>query len=125
NLPTHAFELPERAVDRALVEGRISRTLPFVRKQSVALLQAPYASRDAAAAAIPQGLRAFYAERYPAVLKDRRADLDAAAEALVAIYRRNVFPEMKVGWGTYPNNIGHADFPGCFRCHDDKHKAAD
>jgi hypothetical protein len=32
---------------------------------------------------------------------------------------------MKVQWGTYPNNIGHADFPGCFRCHDDRHKAAD
>jgi mono/diheme cytochrome c family protein len=24
----------------------------------------------------------------------------------------------------YPNNIGHKDWPGCFRCHDDKHKTA-
>jgi hypothetical protein len=32
---------------------------------------------------------------------------------------------MKVGWGTYPNNIGHVFFPGCFRCHDDNHKARD
>jgi hypothetical protein len=31
---------------------------------------------------------------------------------------------MKVTWGTYPNNIGHTDFPGCFRCHDDDHKTA-
>lgn len=30
---------------------------------------------------------------------------------------------MKVGWGTYPNNIGHLTSPGCFRCHDDNHKA--
>ena len=42
-----------------------------------------------------------------------------------AIYRRNVFPAMKVAWGTYPNNIGHEDFLGCFRCHDDSHKRAD
>jgi hypothetical protein len=28
---------------------------------------------------------------------------------------------MKVKWGTYPNNIGHNDFPGCFRCHDGNH----
>ena len=28
---------------------------------------------------------------------------------------------MRVGWGTYPNNIGHEDFPGCFRCHDGDH----
>jgi hypothetical protein len=32
---------------------------------------------------------------------------------------------MKVAWGTYPNNLGHMDFPGCFRCHDDSHKAKD
>jgi hypothetical protein len=41
------------------------------------------------------------------------------------VYARNVFPAMKVGWGIYPNNMGHVAFPGCFRCHDDNHKAAD
>jgi nitrate/TMAO reductase-like tetraheme cytochrome c subunit len=30
---------------------------------------------------------------------------------------------MKVTWGTYPNNLGHQNFPGCFRCHDDNHKS--
>jgi hypothetical protein len=29
---------------------------------------------------------------------------------------------MKVKWNTYPNHIGHQDSPGCFRCHDNKHK---
>jgi hypothetical protein len=29
---------------------------------------------------------------------------------------------MKVVWNTYPNHIGHQDSPGCFRCHDNKHK---
>jgi hypothetical protein len=33
----------------------------------------------------------------------------------------NVFPQMNVNWGTYPNNIGHDRFPGCFRCHDGQH----
>jgi hypothetical protein len=32
---------------------------------------------------------------------------------------------MKVTWNTYPNHIGHKDSPGCFRCHDKKHKTAD
>ena len=36
-----------------------------------------------------------------------------------------MFPAMKVKWGTYPNNIGHTFFNGCFRCHDDNHKAKD
>jgi hypothetical protein len=38
---------------------------------------------------------------------------------------QNVFPAMKVKWGTYPNHIGHTDSTGCFRCHDDGHKAKD
>ena len=37
---------------------------------------------------------------------------------------------MNVTWGTYANNASHSDpgpssFPGCFRCHDDEHKASD
>ena len=51
--------------------------------------------------------------------------MQAAAREVRAIYARNVFPGMNVKWGTYPNNIGHEDFPGCFRCHDDKHRSAD
>ena len=25
-------------------------------------------------------------------------------------------------WKTFPTNVGHKDFPGCFRCHDGKHQ---
>jgi nitrate/TMAO reductase-like tetraheme cytochrome c subunit len=41
------------------------------------------------------------------------------------IYRDNFFPEMKANWAAYPENIGHKDWMGCFRCHDDSHKSAD
>jgi hypothetical protein len=55
----------------------------------------------------------------------RRQDVEKAVAAADRAYRRNVFPEMHVQFGTYPNNIGHMDFPGCFRCHDDNHKSKD
>ena len=32
---------------------------------------------------------------------------------------------MKVTWATYPTNRGHVTSTGCFRCHDDSHKAKD
>ena len=35
-----------------------------------------------------------------------------------------MFPDLKVTWGTYPNNLGHTDYPGCFRCHDEAHLTA-
>jgi len=124
NRPTHAFELPERAVDHAISIGEVARDLPFIKKKALELLKASYPS-NAAASAIPEALRLFYKEKYPEILEKRRSDIDRSAQALAAIYNRNVFPQMKVAWGTYPNNIGHSDFPGCFRCHDEAHTSSD
>jgi hypothetical protein len=125
NRPAHSYKLPERAVDEAMFAGDLSARLPFVRKKSVEVLKKNYASREAAAAGIPEALEAFYRETYPAVYKERQPEVAATARNLLAIYNRNVFPAMKVAWGTYPNNIGHTDSPGCFRCHDDSHASAD
>lgn len=125
NRPSHTFELPERALDEALAAGRISPALPFVKKKAVELLRAEYPDRAAAQAGIDEGLAAFYRTSYPDVFQKDRAQVDAAAAQVAAIHARNVFPGMKVGWGTYPNNIGHEDFAGCFRCHDETHQASD
>jgi hypothetical protein len=125
NRPAHAFELPEGAVDRAMASGRIAASLPFVRKEAVQLLKASYTSDDEAAKKIPSALSAFYAEQYPDVAAKQGSEIRAAGKALAAIYQRNVFPDLKVAWGTYPNNLGHTDYSGCFRCHDGNHAAAD
>jgi hypothetical protein len=45
--PTHTFELPKRAADGALGLGRISPTLPFIKKKAV--LKAKYSSNEEAA----------------------------------------------------------------------------
>lgn len=123
NRPTHAFELPEGAVDRAMAAGNISPSLPYVKKTSVELLRKNYASRQEAAQAIPAALESYYRQNYPANYAKSRDEILRSARAILAIYERNVFPDMKVTWGTYPNNIGHMDFPGCFRCHDDRTSA--
>lgn len=126
NRPSHAFAgSAERAVDQAIAQGMIPRTLPFVRREAIRLLKAEYPSQAAAGTAISTGLDAFYRAEHPAVIAGSRPALDAAVAAVQRIYDRNVFPSMKVNWGSYANNIGHMDFPGCFRCHDDSHKAKD
>jgi nitrate/TMAO reductase-like tetraheme cytochrome c subunit len=125
NRPTHAFQMPERAVDEAMTAGRISTRLPYVKREAVAALRASYPDRASASARIPAALVDFYRTKYPAVYQSERATIETAAEQVKAVYLRNVFPEMKVVWGTHPNNIGHEDFLGCFRCHDGKHKSSD
>jgi hypothetical protein len=67
----------------------------------------------------------FYQQKYPDLYSNRSNDIRQAGRSVLAIYNRNVFPDLKVTWGTYPNNLGHTDFPGCFRCHDGSHTAAD
>lgn len=125
NRPTHAFEMPERAVDEAMTAGRIDKQLPFVKKQAVAALRIEYPDRATASEKIPQAIVDFYKAKYPETYQTRRPVVETAAQQVKAIYLRNVFPEMKLTWGTHPNNIGHDDFLGCFRCHDGKHKSAD
>jgi len=119
NRAAHVFQRPERAVNQALASGQIDSSLPFVKKESVALLKAGYAEK------IPEALSAFYLKQFPDVASKQGAQIRAAGVALASIYQRNIFSDLKVTWGTYPNNLGHTDAPGCFRCHDEAHLTAD
>jgi hypothetical protein len=124
NRPSHAVvATPERAVNEAMSAGGIPTTLPFVHREAVKALKAAYPSQDAGAAEISRALRSFYLTQQPQVAASRGPEIDRAVLAIQDVYHRNVFPEMNVRFGTYADNIGHVDFPGCFRCHDDSHKS--
>jgi hypothetical protein len=125
NRAAHSFETPENAIDKAIAHGEIQSGLPFVKKTGLELLKASYSSGDEAAQKIPAALADFYQKRFPEAAAQRGAEIRASGQSLAAIYRRNVFPDLKVTWGTYPNNLGHTDYPGCFRCHDDSHSTSD
>jgi nitrate/TMAO reductase-like tetraheme cytochrome c subunit len=125
NRPSHSYELPERAVDNAMYAGLISPALPFAKKKSVELLKTNYSSRKEAASRIRAAFEKFYEQSYAAAYSEHRAEVSSSAAAVLAIYDRNIFPDMNVTWGKYPNNVGHTDYPGCFRCHDDAHASAD
>jgi hypothetical protein len=125
NRPSHVFELPGDAVDAALAAGRIDRAVPFVRREAAAVLQADHPSHAAAREAIPRELLDRYAALDPAVLAARRPALEAAGIELAEIWTRNVWPQMRIGWGTYRSALGHERAPGCFRCHDETHATED
>jgi cytochrome c2 len=125
NRPTHAFDLPENAVNRAMAGGQISTDLPYIRKEALELLKVEYPDRETAKQQINEGVNAFYRTKYPSVYDSRRALVQQAASSVSEIYLRNIFPEMKMTWGVHPSNIGHNDSPGCFRCHDGSHASAD
>lgn len=124
NRPAHTFaHSAGRAVDDAIAAGGFDQALPFIRREAVKVLSAPYADRAAAFAGIDNGLTAFY-RGHPSVSKDA---VNRAVATAKHVFGRNVFPTMNVTWGTYANNASHSNpgpssFPGCFRCHDGTHK---
>jgi len=123
NRPSHAIApTPERAVNEMMASGDIPKTLPFVHREAVKALKVNYPSQDAAVREISRALRDFYQTGQSQATAQ---DVEKAMAAVEGIYRRNVFPDMNVRFGTYGNNIGHIDSPGCFRCHDDNHKSKD
>jgi nitrate/TMAO reductase-like tetraheme cytochrome c subunit len=123
NRAAHTFVTPEEALNRAMAEGAISPDLPWIHKKGLELLKANYASEDEARVKIPGELQAFYRAEHPEVLAAKAALVKSAGEQLATLYSQNVFPFMKVTWGTHPNHIGHMSYPGCFRCHDGEHAA--
>jgi len=125
NRPAHASEMPENAVDKQMSIGRISPDLPYIRKKAVEVLKVNYATRDVAEQSITSEITKFYQSNYPEIAGARGAAVKQAAQEVANIYLRNIFPNMRVTWGTHPNNLGHVDSPGCFRCHDGSHTSAD
>jgi hypothetical protein len=118
NRPSHIYQPPDKEIDRAIRDGLVDRSLPYVKRESLRIVDAEYASHEEAREQISAQLGAYYAENYPDIAGSRGEAIDAAGKALGDIYARNVFPQMKVWWNTYPNHIGHEQSEGCYRCHD-------
>ncbi len=117
NRPSHIYRQPQKEIDDAIAGGLIDRTLPFVKRESLRIIDAEFESHEVAREEIATQLTAYYAENYPQTADENADAINAAAVALGDIYSVNVFPQMKVWWNTYPDHIGHEQSPGCFRCH--------
>ena len=110
--PAHNFRAPNDALERIVRnQGLDLSAFPLFKHHAVAAMTAEYATVPDAETGIAAALQG----RYPA-----GAALDAAVSAVQTAYRQNLFPLMKSSWQAYPDNIGHKNWPGCFRCHNDE-----
>lgn len=99
-----------------MMAGTLSTKLPNIKRVAVQAMTQPEITSDAGAhQKIADFLRAKYANA---------PELNATIAEVQKIFASSIFPERKADWRVYPNNIGHKDWAGCFRCHDDKHKTA-
>jgi hypothetical protein len=115
NRPAHVFPTANQAVERAMADGSLSRKLPNIKRVAVQAMSQEITKDADAAQKIADYLRSKYTDKALA------AELPGAIAAVQAVFATSIFPERKADWRVYPNNIGHKDWPGCFRCHDSKH----
>ena len=125
NRPSHNYQPPSFFVNGLMVKDSLLRQLPSFKSLAMEICEPEYPTTDSAMKAIEQGIISFYQEEYPDLANSNPNLIRNAIQNLQSAYRRNIFPEMKVRWSVHPNNIGHVEFNGCFRCHDGNHIRAD
>jgi hypothetical protein len=118
NRVTHEFAFPEESVNIAMSRGQINPEIPLIRKKAMEALSVQYPSRDRAFAALDD-LQGYYQKT--SYYSGHEDQITSAIQTLKDIYDRTVFHDQQIDWKTYPNNLGHMNSPGCFRCHDGRH----
>ncbi len=118
NRVTHEFSFPEESINIAMQRGQIDPGIPMIHQKAVEVMSVQYEDRAEAFAAIDD-LETYYkgTEYYPG----NAEKVSTAIQTLKDIYDRTVFHDQEINWNTHPNNLGHINAPGCFRCHDGKH----
>lgn len=119
NRPSHIFKSPNDSVNLAMSLGKIDPSIPWIKSNAVYVLTQEFKTEAEGVQKIATFLASAYANY------TNKSKIDAAIVAVQEIFTNNFFPEMRASWKVYPNHIGHKDWPGCFRCHDGKHKTAD
>ncbi len=126
NRPTHVYDDLEKKVDLGLYSKKINPAIAGIREDSLTVLQKEFTSRDEAKEQIVASLLALQAERNGNdFVAENEQTLVTSGAYLLDAYMANVWPKMKVTWGTYKQHIGHQNEEegyGCFRCHDDEHQ---
>jgi hypothetical protein len=125
NRPTHTFHVPAKAVDWIIDTHSELRTLPYFKREAVKAIRGDYETHAGGVEAVRDAIVSFYDSEYPEVVATEPDLVVRAADLTAQAFARLVFPEMGTTWETHPNHIGHDDFPGCMRCHDDEMSTAD
>jgi hypothetical protein len=124
NRITHLVKTPEATVDELMNRGIIDPEIPDIRRQAVEAYSQIYETTEIGLVGIA-GIAAYYQTYFPEYYAGNQEKVDGAIAALQDAYSQSVYPEQNSDWTTHPNNIGHSDSAGCFRCHGGTHLNAD
>jgi NapC/NirT cytochrome c family, N-terminal region len=126
NRPTHVYDELEQIIDFGLYSKKITPDIQGIREDSTKVLESEYSSRDEATEKIVEDLLELVSKRHGNdFVAEHEKEILGSGSFLLEAYLNNVWPKMKVTWGTYRQHLGHQNAEvgyGCFRCHDDDHE---
>jgi len=125
NRPSHQYLPPDKFIDKEIAAGNISSEIPEIKSKLMEICEEDFTSIDSFKTFVTNTMEQFYTEDYEEYYNENKGIVLSAENAFVDAYSKNIFPQMNVKWDKYPFNIGHMDFPGCFRCHNDSHESED
>lgn len=120
NRITHLVPPPADTIDQLMENGIISQDIPDIHNKALEVYTQLFDTTGMGIRNI-EGLTNYYTTYYPDYYQANQDVVDSAIAALQTAYSDSVFPEQNSDWTSHPNNVGHKDSPGCFRCHDGKH----
>ena len=124
NRVSHGFRSPDQVLDNLLSTKQIDPAMPEIKQKGAQLLVEKYPNRDAAKQAIA-GLESFYRQNYADYAAKNSSAIQQAIGKLQEWSTQIRYPEQGLDWTVHADDIGHKEFPGCFRCHGGKHFTPD
>ncbi|MBX3009609.1 MAG: NapC/NirT family cytochrome c [Melioribacteraceae bacterium] len=121
--PSHNYQPPAFFINNAITAGKIPKELKQIKFAAMEIMRNDFPTSDSAMKGISRMINDFYKDNYPEIYANQQNLIKKAVVGIQAEYSKNIFPEMKVKWSHYQNNIGHLEFNGCFRCHNDSHSS--
>lgn len=125
NRPSHDYLTPIHFVNEAMTAGIIPKELPDIKIVAMDVLNRDYPTSDSAMRTIESEVMMYYEYMHEDIFASEPELIRKAIDGLKNEFSKNIFPGMQVKWDVYPNHIGHLEFNGCFRCHNDRHSTED
>jgi hypothetical protein len=125
NRPSHKYSSPPVYFDKAMLTGKVSNEIPFIKKLTMGILRQTFRDKDTALVIIHDSISSFYRSGFSEIYSGKSDLLNNSIKSIQTSFSQNTFPAMKVTYDAYPEHIGHLESPGCFRCHNDAFKSED
>jgi hypothetical protein len=124
NRPSHNYNSPPVYFDKALLNGTVSKSIPFIKKVAMSILKQTFRDKDTALMMIKDSIVKFYKSESNDYYSKNTGVIDNSIASIQKAFAENTFPGMKVTYDMYPEHIGHLESEGCFRCHNNAFKSA-